>query len=189
MAARMAKPARRAQLLDTALTLVRERGTDGLTLVTLADAADVSRPVVYDHFGTRAALLLSLYRLMDEQHRAAVARAIESTAGAAETARVLSRAYFACATDLPEFAAVSAALKGDPEAAAAQHQLLAEYVALMVAALTPYSDLTPKALRLRCVGVLGAAEAIAAELNHGRVTAPAAVAALTGLITGDLLRG
>ena len=64
-AGRLAKPARREQLLDTALTLVREQGTDGLTLATLAEAAGVSRPIVYDHFGTRPELLLALYRQLD----------------------------------------------------------------------------------------------------------------------------
>jgi hypothetical protein len=40
--------------------------------------------------------------------------------------------------------------------------------------------------RLRCVGVLGAAEAIAAELNRGRTAADDAVTALTGLIIGSI---
>ncbi len=179
MAARMSKQARRDQLLDAALAVVRERGTDGLTLVTLAEAAQVSRPIVYDHFGTRSGLLLALYRLLDEQHRAAVTQALE---GAAETAQVLSAAYFACATDLPEFAAVSAALKGDPDAEAAQHELLGDYVKLMVTALKPHSKLAPKALRLRCLALLGAAEALTVELNHGRITAGEAVIAFAGLM-------
>ncbi|XYI02369.1 TetR/AcrR family transcriptional regulator [Sorangium sp. So ce1128] len=186
--ARMSKQARREQLLDAALTLVRDRGTDGLTLVTLAEAAGVSRPVVYDHFGTRSGLLLALYRVLDAQHRAAITQALETTTSLAEIAHVLSAAYFACATDLPEFAAVSAALKGDLEAEAAQHELLDEYVTVMVAALKPYSSLPPKALRLRCLGLLGAAEAIAVELNHRRVNAKEAVAAFTGLIMGDVPR-
>lgn len=132
--ARMSKQARREQLLDAALTLVRDRGTDGLTLVTLAEAAGVSRPVVYDHFGTRSGLLLALYRVLDAQHRAAITQALETTMSLAEIAHVLSAAYFACATDLPEFAAVSAALKGDLEAEAAQRELLDEYVTVMDAA-------------------------------------------------------
>ncbi|GAA1682869.1 TetR/AcrR family transcriptional regulator [Kribbella yunnanensis] len=182
MAARMSKQARRDQLLEAALAVVRERGTDGLTLVTLAEAAEVSRPIVYDHFGTRSGLLLALYRLLDEQHRAAVTQALEGAASAADTADVLSAAYFACATDLPEFAAVSAALKGDPEAEAAQHELLGDYVKLMVGALKPHSSLAPKALRLRCLGLLGAAEALTVELNHGRITAGEAVTAFAGLM-------
>src|SRR5918998_4556362 len=168
---RLSKPARREQLLDAAVGIVREQGADGLTLVTLAEAAGVSRPIAYDHFGTRAGLLLALYRRLEERHRAAVAEALRTAPpSAAAVAQVMSSAYFACATDMPEFAAVSAALKGSPEMEAMQQEMLDGYTAVMAAALAPHSSLPADALRLRCVGVLGAAEAIAAELNHGRAT-------------------
>ncbi|MFE6779231.1 TetR/AcrR family transcriptional regulator [Streptomyces sp. NPDC057702] len=184
---RLSKEARREQLLDAALGLVRARGADGLTLVTLAEAAGVSRPIVYDHFGTRAGLLLALYGRLDERHRAASARALAAAAPRAEAiARVLSGAYFACATDMPEFAAVSAALKGSPELETAQHELLASYTRAMAAAFAPHSALPPEAIRLRCVGLLGAAEALAAELNHGRTTAEDAVTTLTDLLVSGL---
>ncbi len=184
---RLSKQARREQLLDTALGIVREQGADGLTLVTLAEAAGVSRPIAYDHFGTRSGLLLELYRRLEERHRVAVTealRAAEPDAGA--IARVMSAAYFACATDMPEFSAVSAALKGSPEAEALQHEMLESYAEVMASALAPHSTLQADALELRCIGVLGAAEAIAAELNRGRTTAADAVSALADLIMGGL---
>ncbi|MEV6756598.1 TetR/AcrR family transcriptional regulator [Streptomyces sp. NPDC051214] len=184
---RLTKQARREQLLDTAVTIVRPQGTDGLTLVTLAEAAGVSRPIVYDHFGTRPGLLLALYRRLDERHRAAIAQALQETAPTAEEiARVISTAYFACATDMPELGAISAALKGNPEMEAVQREMLDQYTELMVAALLPHSGLAPEGMRLRCVGVLGAAEAMATELNQGRVSADDAVTALTDLIMGGL---
>ncbi|MBF6341830.1 TetR/AcrR family transcriptional regulator [Nocardia abscessus] len=185
--ARLSKQARREQLLDTAMAIVRAQGADGLTLPSLAEAAEVSRPIVYDHFGTRPGLLLALYRRLDERHRLATTQALESAAPAAdEIARVISTAYFACAIDMPEFDAISAALKGNPEMEAIRYEMFDSYTDLMAATLLPYSSLTPRALRLRCVGVLGAAEAIAAELNRGRTTAADAVTALTGLIVGTL---
>ncbi|MFF8504550.1 TetR/AcrR family transcriptional regulator [Streptomyces anulatus] len=187
---RLSKPARREQLLDTAVAIVRDRGADGLTLVTLAERAGVSRPIAYDHFGTRPGLLLALHRRLDERHRAAITRALRDAApGAGEVARVISAAYFACATDMPELNAVSAALKGSPEMEAIQRELTDSYAELMATALLPYSGLAPQALRLRCVGVLGAAEAIAAELNQGRATDGEAVTALTDLIVGGLGAG
>lgn len=182
---RLSKQARREQLLDTALGIVRAEGADGLTLVTLAEVAGVSRPITYEHFGTRAGLLLALYRRLDERHRTAVAEALRTaapTVGA--VARVMSSAYFACATELPEFAALSAALRGNREMEAMQQEMNARYVGEMAAALAPYSPLPPEALRLRCVGVLGAAEAIALELHRDRTTMTDAVTALTHLIVG-----
>jgi AcrR family transcriptional regulator len=184
---RLSKQARREQLLDAAVALVRERGADDLTLVTLAEAAGVSRPITYDHFGTRTGLLLALYRRLEERHRAAVTEALRSAEPAADAiARVMSTAYFACATDMPEFTAVSAALKGNPEAEALQHELLDGYTEVMVAAMAAHSPLPTDALHLRCIAVLGAAEAIAAELNRGRTTASDAVTALADLIVGSL---
>jgi hypothetical protein len=103
-----------------------------------------------------------------------------------EIARVMSTAYFACATDMPEFDAISSALKGNPEMEAIRYEMFDSYAELMAATLLPHSDLTTEALRLRCVGVLGAAETIAAELNRGRATADDAVTALTDLIVGSL---
>ncbi|MFE3020977.1 TetR/AcrR family transcriptional regulator [Streptomyces sp. NPDC059256] len=184
---RLSRQARREQLLDTAAAIVRAQGADGLTLVTLAEEAGVSRPIAYDHFATRPGLLLALYRRLDERHRAAITRALgEAAPSAGEVARVISAAYFACATDMPELSAVSAALKGNPEAEAIQHELTDSYADLMATALLPYSGLAPQALRLWCVGVLGAAEAIAAELNRERVTDGEAVSALTGFLLGGL---
>ncbi len=182
---RLSKQARREQLLNTAVAIVRNEGTDGLTLVTLAEAAGVSRPIAYDHFGTRPGLLLALYRRLDERHRAHIAQALQEAAPTAdEVARVISAAYFACATDMPELSAVSAALKGSPEMEAVQREMLDSYTDLMAAALLPQCGVTHEALRLRCVGLLGAAETIAAELNQGRASADDAVAVLTDLIIG-----
>ncbi|WP_440070378.1 TetR/AcrR family transcriptional regulator [Streptosporangium sp. OZ121] len=187
---RLSRQARREQLLDTALRIVRAQGADGLTLLTLAEAAGVSRPIVYDHFGTRPGLLLALYQRLDERHRTASAQALrEAEPILGETARVLSTAYFACSTDMPEWNAVSAALKGNPEMEVIEREMFDSFTDLMAAALLPYSDLTPEALRLRCVGALGAAEAIAAELNRGRATVADAVAALTDLIVGGIDTG
>ncbi|MEU2175610.1 TetR/AcrR family transcriptional regulator [Nocardia sp. NPDC019219] len=184
---RLSKQARREQLLETALSVVRAHGADALTLVTLAEAAGVTRPVVYDHFGTRPGLLLALYRRLDERQRAASVQALrEAGPTATDVARVTSAVYFACAADMPELTAISAALKGNPDMEAAQREMYDSYTDLMAAALQPHSTLAPPALRLRCVGILGAAEAIAIELNHGRTTTADAITALTDMIMGSL---
>jgi AcrR family transcriptional regulator len=48
----------RAALMHAAITLVSERGTAAVSISDIADAADVSRPVLYQHFGDRDTLLL-----------------------------------------------------------------------------------------------------------------------------------
>jgi hypothetical protein len=64
--------------------------------------------------------------------------------------------------------------------------MLDGYTEVMAAALAPHSTLPAEALQLRCIGVLGAAEAIAVEMNRGRTTAPDAVTVLADLIVGSL---
>ncbi|MFJ9562800.1 TetR/AcrR family transcriptional regulator [Streptomyces fuscichromogenes] len=48
----------RAVLMQAAVELVTERGTSAVALSDIAEAADVSRRLVYQHFGDRDALLL-----------------------------------------------------------------------------------------------------------------------------------
>ena len=66
----MSKDQRRAQLLETAAVIVRAEGTDALTLARLAEQAGVTKPIAYEHFGTRAGLLIALYRYFDERQAA-----------------------------------------------------------------------------------------------------------------------
>ncbi|HEX4252342.1 MAG TPA: TetR family transcriptional regulator [Pseudonocardia sp.] len=65
---RLAPADRRDQLLDRALELVAESGAAAVTMQAVARAAGVARPVVYDFFADRAALLDAL--LAREETRA-----------------------------------------------------------------------------------------------------------------------
>ncbi|ELJ8601693.1 TetR/AcrR family transcriptional regulator [Vibrio diabolicus] len=66
MKSRFKKEERYNQLLDLAFEMVREQGTDALTLISLAKKAGVTKPITYNHFSTRQALLYALYRRCDE---------------------------------------------------------------------------------------------------------------------------
>src|SRR5690606_11125048 len=48
---RMTGSERRRQLLDVAKALFAEKGFDGTSVEEIAQRADVSKPVVYEHFG------------------------------------------------------------------------------------------------------------------------------------------
>ena len=72
---RLPKAQRREQLLDVALDLVREEGTDALTLARVAERAGVSVGTLYQYFPNResvaAALVLrAMERLLAEMRRA-----------------------------------------------------------------------------------------------------------------------
>jgi AcrR family transcriptional regulator len=185
---RMSKAERRAQLLDTALDMVREEGTDALTLARVAERAGVTKPVAYQHFETRAGLLVALYERMDEEPRARLVEALRGTPPRlTDVARVAGRAYMSCYTSLgPEWYAVSAALAGSEEMEASRRQLLDAYVQIYREALAPLSTLPKRALQLRCVGIIGAAEAIAQEMLRGRVSEAVASETLSSLIVSWL---
>jgi AcrR family transcriptional regulator len=57
----------RARILETAWDHVRERGVDAVSVKEIAAAADVSRQLVYFHYGSRAGLLLAMARHQDRR--------------------------------------------------------------------------------------------------------------------------
>jgi AcrR family transcriptional regulator len=75
----------RAALLAAAVKLVTERETTAITVSELADAADVSRRVVYQHYEDKDALLLDA--ALDLARRAAVERAQRIPGSGPESAR------------------------------------------------------------------------------------------------------
>ncbi|NMO15376.1 TetR/AcrR family transcriptional regulator [Pyxidicoccus fallax] len=185
---KLTKAQRREQLLDVALKLVREEGTDALTLGYLAERAGVSKPIAYEHFKTRSGLLIALYADLDSVQVAALLEALKRTPRKLEdVARVVSRAYMHCYTSMgPEWHAISAALKGDEEMEVFQQELVDSYVAIYCEAFAPFCDLKKEELRLRCIAICGAAEALAREMLRGRVSEERASTSLGSLIVAWL---
>lgn len=79
--ARVRLPAarRRRQLLDVALRVFADRGFDGTSMSDLAEEAGVTKPVLYQHFGSKRALFLEL---LDDVGRQLEETVSEATAGA-----------------------------------------------------------------------------------------------------------
>jgi AcrR family transcriptional regulator len=185
---RLSAAERRRQLLDTALLIVREEGADRLTLGHLAARAGVSKPVAYDHFGTRSGLLIELYRWIDIERVNAFREAMATSQRSLdETAKVLAAAYIDCAADTTdEFHAVGAAMAGSEEKAAVFQELLDNSVAMFVSVLKPHSTLSPSELYRYCVGLVGAGEALSAALVRRTCSEAEAAEAFASLIEGAL---
>ena len=185
---RLSGAERRRQLLDTALLIVREEGADRLTLGHLAARAGVSKPVAYDHFGTRSGLLIELYRWIDTE-RVNAFRDAMTTSGRSleEGVGALATAYIHCAADrTDEFHAVGAALAGSEEKAAVFQELLDNCVQMFVSVLQPYNTLPTAELERRCIGLVGAGEALSAALVRGNVSEAEAAGVFASLIKGGL---
>jgi len=185
---RLSKADRRRQLLVTALDVIREEGADNLTLGHLAVRAGVSKPVVYDHFGTRSGLLIELYRWIDTER----VEAFRQTMAAAdknryETIAALADAYIRCAAELTgEFYVVGAALAGSPEKAEVYAELLDESVAMFVSVLRPFNRLTGSAATRLCTGLVGAGEGLSAAIVRGKLTEADAIATFREIISASV---
>ncbi|UIJ72673.1 TetR/AcrR family transcriptional regulator [Aurantimonas sp. HBX-1] len=185
---RLSKAGRRRQLLDTALRIVRTEGADRLTLGHLAASAGVSKPVAYDHFGTRSGLLIELYRWIDTERVNAFRDAMATEKrGFEETAGMLASAYIDCAADMTdEFHAVGAALAGSEEKAVVFQELLDNSVQMFVSVLTPFAALSSPELQRRCVGLVGAGEALSAAVVRGKLDRTEAAGVFASMIKGSL---
>ncbi|MGE6786728.1 TetR/AcrR family transcriptional regulator [Ensifer adhaerens] len=181
---KLAKPERRAQLLDTAKEILRECGADALTLGHLAERAGVSKPIAYEHFGTREGLLIALSQEIEDRHTEKLRAALKGAAKQLDAiAGIISAVYIDCAVESgEEWQAISGALRGNADMIATQQQQVDDYVAMIKAALSPFSDVPDDDLRLRCTGIAGAAEAIGRELIRGRTSKAAASSNLAALI-------
>lgn len=183
---RLSKTERRRQLLETALLIVREEDADRLTLGRLAERAGVSKPVVYDHFATRSALLIELYRWIDMERVRMFADAMATNLKSSqETIQMLVSAYIHCAADkTDEFHSVGAALAGSEEKAVVLQELLDNCVAMFVSVLTPHVNMSPGSLLRCCIGLVGAGEALSVALARGRLKQTEAVTAFASLVKG-----
>ncbi|MCG8925932.1 TetR/AcrR family transcriptional regulator [Lentzea sp. CC55] len=180
---RLSKQERRDQLLATARRMVREEGADRLTLARLSDQAGVSKPVVYDHFPSRSVLLIELYRTVDAEQVQALRTELARGRDLRETADVLAVAYIRCFLDTGgEWHAIGAALEGSAEKVAVHHELLDGYVRLFASVLKPHSSLSPAELKRRCIGLVGAGEALGAAMLRGISGEQRAARSLAALI-------
>ncbi len=187
-AKRLPREARRRQLLEAALGIVRAEGADKLTLGYLAERAGVSKPVVYDHFATRSLLLIELYRMIDHDRVAAFQ---SSMAGGGRTRRktvdALASAYILCAGNVTdEFHAVGAALAGSEDKARVFKELLGNCVRMFVAVLTPHMTLPTEEIERRCTALVGAGEALAAAMVQERFTEAETISTFAAVIDGAI---
>lgn len=180
---RLNRADRLAQLLVQAWRLVREEGTEALTLGRLAEQAGVTKPVVYDHFGTRAGLLAALYRDFDQRQGAVMDAALASSGPTlADKAQVIAQSYVACVqTQGREIPGVIAALAGSPELARIKREYEAVFVEQCRTLLAPFAreGVLPSA---GLWGMLGAAEALSYAAITGDITPAQAQQELAAII-------
>src|SRR3954462_3655140 len=94
MSTRLPAPRRRRQLLDVALKVFAERGYHPTSMNDLAEAAGVTKPVLYQHFRSKRALYLELLEDVGGRLRDEIGKATSEAAGPREQVHAGFRAYF-----------------------------------------------------------------------------------------------
>ncbi len=166
---RLSKEDRNRQLMEVAWSIVRGEGTDALTLGYLAERAGVTKPVVYDHFGTRTGLLSALYEEYDNRQHALMDEALQASGKSLPAvAKVIATTYLNCVMAMGrEMPGVSAALAGSPELDALKKKLEAAFQAKCQAALQPFAKqpIGPAGMR----AMLGTAQAVSFAAAAGEL--------------------
>lgn len=185
---RLPRDQRRLQLLETAAAIVRAEGTDALTLARVAEQAGVTKPIAYEHFETRAGLLVALYRHFDARQGDAARAALESRAHTLEDAvAILAAAYVDCTLDAGrEFGAITAALSATEEMDDFRHTQREAYAELYRQALVRFTPLPAKGGKALFLGLIGAADTLANAAAAGRMSRKDAVEALKRIMLGAL---
>ncbi|KPM68145.1 TetR family transcriptional regulator [Pseudomonas putida] len=186
---RLSREERRRQLLDVAWQLVREEGTDALSLGRLAEQAGVTKPVVYDHFETRTGLLVALYQQYDARQSRMLEQALACCdASLASRAGVIAEAYVDCVMSQGlEIPGVSAALAGSPEMEAlkrAYEQPFLDKCREALAGFSPSGNIGVAGMRL----LVGAADALSQAAAAGELEVGQAKAELRAAIVAMVER-
>ncbi|WP_313057577.1 TetR/AcrR family transcriptional regulator [Pseudomonas rhodesiae] len=186
---RLSREDRLQQLLEVAWQLVRDEGTDALTLGRVAELAGVTKPVVYDHFVTRAGLLAALYEDFDARQNQAFVDALDTSDATLEgRAGVIAACYIDCVLlQGREIPGVIAALNSSPELETLKRKYEAIFLDKCRDALAPFapSRTMPQA-GLRAM--LGAAEALSHAAANGEVSREEAQQELQAIISAMINR-
>jgi AcrR family transcriptional regulator len=102
MSSRLPAARRREQLLEVALHVFASRGFHQTSMNDVADAAGVTKPVLYQHFSSKRALYLELLELVSLRLMAAIDEATSAAAGPRQQVERGLRAYFHFVVESPD---------------------------------------------------------------------------------------
>lgn len=185
----MPREERTRQLLDVAWQLIGSEGTDQLTLARLAEAAGVTKPVAYDHFGTRNGLLAALYEDYDIRQTRLFDAAVDAArATLQEKAQVVASSYVECVlTQGQEISAVVAALGGSAELLEVKRTYQHAFIQKCHDIFAPFAG--PRGLATASLwAMLGAADTLSQAALDGDIGRVQAIDELLQIILGLVAR-
>ena len=188
---RMPKLQRRTHLLDTAAEIVRTEGTEALTLARLAQQCGLTKPVAYQHFGTRSGLLIALYHQLGERHTNTVTAALqelESKVDIFDFFKIMSQSFVDCVLENGAvYSAISAALAATEEMGDFRQTIREELINHYLTLINPYIKQSTRNRRLLLIGFLGAAESLSEAAARKTITRSEAIETLSAIARFSLL--
>lgn len=184
MKKRISRDDRRSQLLDAAIDFIRSEGVDALTLGKVAKHAGMSKPLVYDHFGTREGLIVELCNVFDERQRSEIRQILQDDSlGLGELLNGVAHCYIASET-ARDWQMLNSAMASNMMTAAVYQEMADRHITMLMAAIGPRTGLNGNRLRLICAGLIGAADAVTAFVLRGDSDVATAAEALVHIFKG-----
>lgn len=157
---RLPAPERRRQLMDVAMHAFADRGYHGTSMNDVAEAAGVTKPVLYQHFTSKQALYRELIDHLGSDLERAIMAAVNAADGPRQQVEAGFRAYFRWATGQgAAFRVLFDDRNSEPELAAAVSKI-EMLVADRVAGLIVVEGLTDDERQVLAFGVVGLAESV-----------------------------
>ena len=181
---------RRQQLLDTAVGVFARNGYHDTSMNDIAEAAGVTKPVLYQHFESKRELFRELLGEIGEQLRDTIAKASADAPGPRQQIEAGFRAYFTfVASHNDAFRVMFGSGNRDEEFASAAREV-EESIAEVVADQIEIAGLTAEHRRLLANGIVGLAEGTCRHwLLHDVDVDPAVLASQVSQLAWAGLRG
>ena len=151
---------RRRQLLDVSMNVFATNGYHGTSMNEVAEAAGVTKPVLYQHFASKEALYRELVDDLGARLEEEIVGAVAQAGGPRQQVEVGFRAYFRWATaHAPAFQVLFADRNRSDEHLAAAVARVESKMADTVASLIKVEGLSDLERQVLAYGVVGLAEA------------------------------
>jgi AcrR family transcriptional regulator len=160
MTARLSAPARREQILDVAVQVFARNGFHGTSMNDVAEAAGVTKPVLYQHFESKQALYLALLAEVGNRLLTAITKATAGATNGREMTDLGFRAYFRfVAEDHDAFLLLYGTGASRNEEATSAVRVLTAEAAKAISPLIAV-DIDPLHRRVLAQGLVGMAEGV-----------------------------
>ncbi len=188
---RLPAPERRRQLIEVGLDVFGTRGYHETSMAEIAEAAGVTKPVLYRHFASKQEFYLELLR----QSGAIIIDTIGNAAAEAKHPRDQVyegfTAYFMLMVDRPSIFAVMyrGGTPRDPEFEAESMRVESE-IATFIGGLIDVEGIKPQQRKLLALGVVGIAQALSrhAETDLGDLDPHEVATQIADLVWAGLRR-